>query len=327
MDKKKTISFLVLGALLLGLLLLAVNVGSIRVGPGELLRGIFWQYDEKVAIIWDLRFPRIIIAVLSGAAMAVSGALFQAVMKNPLADPGIIGISSGAGFTALIVTLFFPSLFFLGPLFAFAGGFAAFVLIYSLAWRSDLSPLRLILVGVAVNAVFSGLIQALNYLGTGSDMAAAIVNANISMKTWKDVELLGVYSVIGLLASLLVPKQCNLLLLEDKTVRNLGVNVDKLRTVVSLVAVLLASITTAVAGVIGFVGLIGPHLARLFVGSDHKALIPFSILLGGFIVLLADTLGRTVLYPHEIPASIVMMIVGGPFFIFLLLRSGKHYGN
>jgi iron complex transport system permease protein len=328
MAKKKSISFLVLGALLLGLFYLAVNTGSIQVSPAELFRGIFLQYDEQVAVIWDLRFPRIIIAVLAGSAMAVSGALFQAVMKNPLADPGIIGISSGASFTALIITLFFPSLFFLGPFFAFLGGLASFVLIYSLAWRSHLNPLRLILVGVAVNAVFSGLIQSLDYLSAGSQTAAAaIVNANITMKTWEDVKLLGVYTVIGLLASLLVPKQCNLFLLEDKTVRNLGVNIERLRVAVSLVAVLLASITTAVAGVIGFVGLIGPHLARLFVGSDHRALIPFSILMGGFIVLLADTLGRTILYPYEIPAAIVMMVVGGPFFIFLLLRSGKYYGN
>lgn len=103
-----------------------MNTGSIRLSPAELFRGIFLEYDEKVTIVWDLRFPRIIIAMLAGAAMAVSGALFQAVMKNPLADPGIIGISSGAGFTALIITMFFPSLFFLGPVFAFAGGLASF---------------------------------------------------------------------------------------------------------------------------------------------------------------------------------------------------------
>lgn len=191
-----------------------------------------------------------------------------------------------------------------------------------------MNPLRLILVGVAVNAVFSGLIQSLEYLSAGSQTtAAAIVNANITMKTWEDVTLLSAYVVFGLLASLFVPRQCNLLLLEDKTVRNLGVNIGRLRLGVSLVAVLLASITTAVTGVLGFVGLIGPHLARLFVGSDHRALIPFSILMGGFIVLLADTIGRTLLYPYEIPASIVMMVVGGPFFIFLLLRSGNYHGN
>lgn len=325
---KKSIVFLVLAVLLAGLFLLAVNVGSIRVSPAQLFSGIFLQYDEQVAIIWDLRFPRILIAVLSGAAMAVSGALFQAVMKNPLADPGIIGISAGASFTALVVILFFPALFFLSPVFAFAGGLFSFVLIYSLVWRTELNPLRLILVGVAVNAVFSGLIQALNYLSPGSQtVAAAIVNASISMKTWEDVNMLAAYALLGLLSSLFVTKQCNLLLLEDLTVRNLGVNVTRLRVLVSTVAVLLASITTAVAGVIGFVGLIGPHLARLFVGSDHKVLIPFSMLLGSFIVLLADTVGRTILYPHEIPASVVMAVTGGPFFIFLLLRSGKPYGN
>lgn len=325
---KKAAGFIVLCGMLVCLFLLSVNLGGLHVTPGALLRGIFIEYDENVAIIWDLRFPRIIIAMLAGASMAVSGTLFQAVMKNPLADPGIIGVSSGAGFTAMLVTLLFPSLFFLSPVFAFAGGIAAFVLIYALSWSANLNPLRLILVGIAVNAVFAGLIEAMRYMTGGVQSGvASIVNANITMKTWDDVRMLAVYALIGLSASCFVASPCNMLLLEDKTVRNLGVNVTRMRAAVSVIAVLLASITTAVAGIIGFVGLIGPHLARLFVGSDHKALIPFSLLMGGFIVLLADTVGRTLLYPLEIPASIVMSVAGGPFFIFLLIRSGRHHGN
>lgn len=325
---KKSLSFAVLILLILALFLLSVNLGGLHVSPWELFRGIFLAYDENIAIIWDLRFPRIFIALLAGASMAVSGVLFQAVMKNPLADPGIIGISAGARFTAMAVTALFPSLFFAGPVFAFIGGFAAFLLIYSLSWSSNLDPLRLILVGVAVNAVFSGLIEAGDYMSGGSQtIAAAIVDANITMKTWDDVQLLAAYVLLGLLAALFIAKPCNLLLLEDKTGRNLGVNITRMRFGVSVIAVLLASMSTAVAGVMGFVGLIGPHMARLFVGSDHKVLIPFSMLMGAFIVLAADTLGRTALYPLEIPAAIVLSVLGGPFFIFLLLRSGRHHGN
>lgn len=325
---KKFFSFLVLGCLLLLLLLLSVNLGSISVSFPELVRGLFFEYDENVSIIFDLRFPRIIISMLAGAALAVSGVLFQAVMKNPLADPGIIGISSGASFTAMVIVMFFPGLFFLSPFFAFAGGIVSFFLVYTLSWKSGLSPLRLILVGIAVNAVFMGLIQAAEYLsGNRQAGAASIVNANITMKTWVDVNTLWGYVAAGLMAALFIAKSCNLLGLEDKTVRNLGVNVTRLQIIVSVTAVLLASITTAVAGVISFVGLIGPHIARLFVGSDHKVLIPFAILLGSFIVLLADTLGRMILHPYEIPAAVVMAVVGGPFFIFLLIRSEKPYGN
>ena len=325
---KKIASFIVLLGMLAGLFFLSVNLGGLHMSPGALFKGIFIKYDENVAVIWDLRFPRIIIAMLAGASMAVSGTLFQAVMKNPLADPGIIGVSSGAGFTAMLVILLFPGMYFLSPIFAFLGGIAAFVLIYALSWSANLNPLRLILVGIAVNAVFTGLIEAMRYMTGGVQSGvASIVNANITMKTWADVRMLAVYTIIGLLAACFSTVHCNMLLLEDKTVRNLGVNVTRMRAAVSVIAVLLASITTAVAGIIGFVGLIGPHLARLFVGSDHKALIPFSLLMGSFIVLLADTAGRMLLYPLEIPASIVMAVAGGPFFIFLLIRSGRHHGN
>ena len=266
--------------------------------------------------------------MLAGAAIAVSGVLFQAVLKNPLADPGIIGISSGASFAAVLITAFAPTLFFFTPLFAFLGGVIAFVLVYSLSWKGGLSPLRIILVGVAVDAMFTGLSSALNSMNGGNmSGVAAIVNGNITMKTWDDVKLLGVYVVIGLALAFVISGKCNLLALEDKTVRGLGVNVNGLRVVISVVAVLLASITTAVVGAISFVGLIVPHMGRLLVGSEHKLLVPFSALLGAFVMLLADTVGRLIAYPYEISPAIIMSVVGGPFFIFLLKRSDKTYGN
>ena len=155
---------------------------------------------------------------------------------------------------------------------------------------------------------------------------AAIVNGNITMKTWDDVHTLVWYVAAGLILSMVFSGKCNLLSLEDKTARGLGVNVNTVRIVISCVAVLLASISTAVAGVIGFLGLIVPHIGRILVGSDHKVLLPFSMLLGAFTFLLADTIGRTVAAPYEVSASIIMSVVGGPFFIVLLRRSSK-YGS
>lgn len=177
--KKIIISYLLTAVLIFALFLVAVNTGSLKVTPKELFDGLFVKYNKTVATIYDLRFPRIFIAMIGGAAMAVSGVLLQAVMKNPLADPGIIGISSGASFTAVLITAFFPALYFFTPLFAFIGGVAACLLVYSLSWRGGLSPLRIILVGVAVNAMFTGLMSAFNS-GTGSNYsgAASIVNAN-----------------------------------------------------------------------------------------------------------------------------------------------------
>lgn len=322
--RKKVLSFVITAIGLFALFLIAVNTGSLKVNPIELFKGLFVEHNTDVATIYDLRFPRIFIAMLGGAATAVSGVLLQAVMKNPLADPGIIGVSSGASFTAVLVTAFFPAMYFFTPLFAFIGGMLAFVLVYSLSWKGGLSPVRIILVGVAVEAMFSGLMSAFNS-GTGSTYSgvANIVNANISMKTWDDFKTLVVYVVIGLIASFFVMGQCNLLALEDKTARSLGVNVTKSRIVISVIAVLLASISTAIVGPISFLGLIVPHIARLLVGSNHKALIPYTILLGAFTLLLADTVGRTIAYPYEISASIIMAVIGGPFFI-ILLRRAKH---
>lgn len=324
--RKKILSFVLTAVALLVLFIFAVNTGSLKVTPSELFSGLFIEYNPDVATIYDLRFPRIFIAMLGGAATAVSGVLLQAVMKNPLADPGIIGVSSGASLVAVIVTAFFPSLFFLTPMLAFIGGLVAFLLVYSLSWKGGLSPLRIILVGVAVNALCTGLMSAFNS-ATGSSYTgvASIVNANITQKTWDDFQTLAVYVVIGLVASFFVTNQCNLLSLEDKTARSLGMNVTRSRIVISVIAVLLASISTAVVGAISFLGLIVPHIARLLVGSNHKVLVPYSILLGAFTLLLADTIGRTVASPYEISAAVVMSVIGGPFFIFLLRRSKQNY--
>ena len=316
-----------IAVLLVVLFFAAVNIGSLKVSFSELLRGLFVERIDNVATIWDLRFPRIIISMLAGAAIAVSGVLFQAVLKNPLADPGIIGISSGASFVAVLITAFAPTLFFFTPLFAFLGGVLAFFLVYSLSWKGGLSPLRIILVGVAVNAMFTGLSSALNSMSGGNmSGVASIVNGNITMKTWDDVQTLVPYVVVGLVLALVFCGTCNLLSLEDKTARSLGVNVNTMRIVISLIAVLLASISTAVAGAISFLGLIVPHIGRILVGSDHRALIPFSMLFGAFTFLLADTIGRTIAAPYEVSASIIMSVVGGPFFIILLRRS-KKYAN
>ena len=315
----------------LGLLLLfvfAVNTGSLQVSPLQLFNGLFVAYDPDVATIYDLRFPRIFIAMVGGAATATSGVLLQAVIRNPLADPGIIGINAGASLAAILVTAFAPALFYFTPLFAFAGGLVAFALVYSLSWKGGLSPLRIILVGVAVSAMFAGIASALDS-GTGSSMSSvtSIVDANITMKTWSDFWTLLAYAVVGLLLAACVWKRCDLLALSDKTARSIGVNVDRTRIFVSCIAVLLASISTAIIGPISFLGLIVPHIARLLVGSGHKTLIPFSMLLGAFCLLLADTVGRIIVAPYEISAAVIMSVVGGPAFILLLRKARAGYGE
>lgn len=326
---RKLLAFVITALALLCIFYWAVNTGSLRVGFRALMRGLFVAYNENVATIYDLRFPRILIAMVGGAAVAVSGVMLQAVMKNPLADPGILGISSGASFVAVVITAFFPQLYFFISGLAFCGGVFACILIYMLSWAgNDLSPLRLILVGIAINTMFMGMISAINSMTGGSySSTASLATANISMKTWTDFRTLVIYAVPGLIIALILSKPCNLLGLDDKTVRSLGINVGRMRIGISAIAVLLVSISTAIMGPISFLGLIVPHIARLLVGGDHKVLIPYSAILGAFCLLLADTLGRALVPPYEISPGIIMSVVGGPFFIILLRRTGKTYGR
>lgn len=313
---------------LIALFFFAINTGSIKISFGQLLSGLFIAYDADVSTIFDLRFPRVIIAMVGGAALATSGVLLQAAIRNPLADPGIVGITSGASFTAALVTALVPTLYLFTPLFAFVGGMVAFFIVYSLSWRGGLSPLRIVLVGVAVSALFSGLSSALNS-GTGGDTTgvASIVNSNITMKTWDDATTLITYATIGLVLSLFVIRRCDLLALEDKTIRSLGVDVDRNRLFVSAIAVLLASISTAVMGSISFLGLVVPHIARIVVGTGHKVLIPYAMVLGALCLLLADTVGRTIVSPYEISAAVIMSVIGGPAFILLLRKARGSYGE
>lgn len=312
----------VLAVMIFILALIAMKLGSISITYRELFGGLFRAYDRRVATIYDLRFPRIIVALFGGAALSVSGLLFQAVLRNPLADPGIIGISGGASLLASAVSGFFPMLYFSIPLFAFLGGLAAFALIYTLAWKGTLDPVRILLIGIAVAAVFTGLESVVSGMSNRTGVSVSV--SGLAQLVWSDVRMIAVYSVIGLAAAVVLAPACNLIALDDQTVRGLGVHVDTLRFVISAAAVLLVSGVTAVVGVIGFLALIVPHMARRVVGSDHRILLPFCALLGGFILLLADTLGRCIAPPNEIPASVIMNIAGGPFFIILLKRGDKH---
>lgn len=327
MKKCKTIAAFVLILPAIGLACyMAVLSGGIRLTPVELFRGLFIEYDRNVAIVYDLRFPRILVALLGGGMMALSGVLMQAVMRNPLAEPGIIGISSGATLASALVLFLFPSLSVWVPLVSFAGGMAAFALVYGLAWSRNISPLRLILIGIAVNTLFTGLSELLTS-ATGGNYSgnASIVASNISLKSWSDVRILVRYGTIGVLLSFLTMRNCNLLALSDQTVASLGVCVNRIRLEISVVSVFLASICAAVIGPVSFLGLLVPHIARLLVGSDHKVLLPYSALLGALVFLSADTIGRTIAYPYEISAAVLMRVIGGIVFVVLLKGNKKAY--
>ena len=321
---KVCVAFVATFGLLIGMAIWSMQIGGISVSLKEIFKGIFVEYNRDVSIVVELRFPRIFVSILGGAAMAVSGVLLQAVMRNPLADPGIIGISSSSAFFAVIITAFFPALSFLSPVFSFVGGLIAFIIVYALSVKGGMSSTRLILIGLAVSTFFSALSTAFGQLTGGNSYAQSIVDGIIKSKTWNDVLIMAIAVGIGAVLTIFCVKRCNILALSDRLVGSIGINVARTRFAISAVAVLLSAASTAIIGSVSFLGLIVPHISRLIVGSDHKKLIPYSAVLGAVFFLTADTFGRWIAYPYEISAAILMAVVGGPLFIFLLLRSKKY---
>lgn len=319
------IACIIVAVLIFLAVLTAMVMGSIQVTLIDVFKGLFIEYDKRIAIIYDLRFPRILVSLMAGGALSASGLLFQSALRNPLADPGIIGISGGAAFVASMIGALFPMLYFSIPLFACIGGMLAYFVIYSLAWKGSLDPVRIILVGVAVSAVFSGLTAIFD--GMSNQTGVSLTVSGLTQLVWSDVRLLAIYATIGIVGALILSPVCNIMALEDSAVRGLGVNVDTMRLVISGVAVVLCAGVTAVVGIIGFLALVSPHIARKIVGNDHRILTPFTILLGALMLLIADTLGRTLFSPMEVSANILMNIIGGPFFIFLLRKEVSKHGN
>lgn len=305
-------------------MIVSVGIGSIHIAPTESIRTLFGEGAElSQTILWNLRIPRVLVAVIVGTNLAVSGAFLQAVMRNPLADPGLTGVSSGAAVTVLVIVLLFPNFGSLAPLAGMLGGLVAVVIVYALAWKNGkISPMRIILSGVAVNAIMGGIIGLLSILY--SDRLPAVVqwmNGSLAAKGMGDVALLLPYSIIGWIFAILFIRKANILSLGDDIAVNLGEKMNQTRIMLSVIAVYLAAISVSVVGLLGFVGLVVPHMARFLVGSNYWRLIPMSMVLGAFVLLVADTIGRSLFAPLDIPAGIIMAIVGAPYFLYLM-RTG-----
>ena len=318
-------SFLILISLiaLVGLFLVSINLGSLKVEMVELIKGLLFNIDEpKINIIRDIRMPRVLAAIIIGANLAVSGVLLQAIIRNPLAEPSVVGISSGSALVSVVILLFFPQLNNIRPLFGFIGGLVACVIVFSLAYKKGFSAIRIVLAGVAVNAMLSAMSNITIQFGAGAvSSVQSWLTGSLANITWMDIKLLLIYSVIGHIGAFLLYKSCDLIALGEKNAKSLGLNYDLHMFLICIVAVFLSATATSIGGVIAFVGLVVPHICRIIMGSSHKYLIPFSITIGAMLLLIADTAGRMLFAPLEIPVGIVMAVIGGPVFLYLLKRS------
>lgn len=272
-------------------------------------------------VIWNIRLPRMILAGLVGINLALSGSILQGVMKNPLADPSIIGISSGAGLFGIMVLVIFPQWQNLVPIAAFGGAMLAAVIIYILAWKGGIDPTRIVLSGVAVSALFSAGISAiLVFYSDRIHGALTFMNGSLSSRSWNEVQTILPYTVIGLILSLFFSEKLNVLVLGDDAARGLGLNVELTRLGFTALAALMAASAVSVVGLLGFVGLIVPHSIRLILGNNYRWMFPATALLGAALVMFSDTFARTVMSPTEIPVGIVMAVLGVPFFLYLLRK-------
>lgn len=272
-------------------------------------------------ILLNIRLPRAIVAALVGMNLAVSGAVLQAVMKNPLADPHIIGISSGAGLAGIFVIVLFPALEYLIVPTAFCGAMLAAACIYILAWKNGIRPLRIVLAGVAVSSFLGAGISAILVLYSDRVHGALMwMVGGLAARSWPHVEIILPYAVIGFILAFCGARYLNILQLGDDVAKGLGVNVELVRLVFTAIGALLAASAVSVAGLLGFVGLIVPHTVRLLTGSDYRFLIPSSALLGIAVVTYSDTLARVAFAPLELPVGIFMAALGAPFFLFLLRK-------
>ncbi|MFK4303636.1 MULTISPECIES: iron ABC transporter permease [unclassified Paenibacillus] len=323
--RRRTIAWITLPILLLAVSVYGLAYGSVSIPLREINQVLLHNDDSTYrTILMDLRLPRVLVGLLVGACLAAAGALLQGVMKNPLADPGIIGVSAGGGLAAVITMVMLPQLSYLLPVTAFLGAFLTAVAIYLLAWDRGASPVKIVLAGVAINALLGAVMNGVMVMY--SDRVQAVLpwlSGGLNGRSWHHLEFMAPYAIIGLIASLFAIKPANLLLLGDDSAQLLGQRVELQRLLIILLSALLAGTAVSVAGLIGFVGLVVPHVIRLLIGEDYRFLLPLSILGGGTLVVLADTVARSWFDPIELPVGILLAVIGAPFFLILLKKRGN----
>lgn len=317
-----------LGILLIGVILLNLVLGAADITVVDAIKLLFKDDGTmKRQIIFNVRLPRVILASLVGICLSFSGVILQGVMRNSLASPSIIGVTSGASFMGYVFLVMLPDYSAYLPIGTFVGAFGTTMVIYGISFKNGASPMRLVLSGIAISSL----------LGAGSDLirtffpdrlegVTGFLVGGLNARTWVELKMILPYALIGIFITIFMPKRMNILMLGEQVAISLGLNTERTRLSFIIVASLLASSTVSIVGIIGFVGMIVPHMARLIIGSDNHFLFPATVLLGATVVLSCDLIGRTLFSPIEIPVGIIMSALGAPFFLYLL-RAKKGIGE
>lgn len=331
--RKRSIKMTVIFAILVFLaFIVSMNTGTYHMNPIEVLQTLFGAgTDKQNLVLFDLRLPRMVIAILVGAGLAISGAILQGISRNGLSDPGILGINAGAGLAVILFVCFYPHRSmappFIMPFLALIGASATAFLIYILSYKRHhgISPTRLLLVGIAVAAGISAVTIVLTLKLDPRNLEFVV--------TWQMGDLWGSnwLFVLALLPwiVLLIPfviwkaNVLNILSLHEQIAGGLGLSIEKERIYLLMAAVALAAASVAIGGGIGFIGLLGPHIARRLVGPKHQFMLPLTAMVGSFIVLVADTIARSIMENTELPVGVIVSLLGAPYFLYLLIKSSK----
>lgn len=335
------ILFSTLSVLLCVAVLLNIGVGAVAILPAQVLAilldhaglntGIAYSQQQD-AVLWAIRLPRVVLAMLVGGGLAVAGAALQGIFRNPLAEPGLIGVSSGAtvGAVGAIVLGLTPLGIATLPLAAFSGGLIATLAVYAFARQQGRAEVvTLILTGIAINAIAGALTGLFTFYADDQQLRGIVFWSlgSLGGATWQAVTATLPFIVAGVV---LIPRWAtalNLLVLGEHEARHLGVNTERVRLSIIILAAMMTGAAVAVAGIVGFVGLIVPHLIRLIAGPDHRVLLPASALGGATLLLFADLAARTMVVPAELPLGVVTALAGGPFFLWLLYRTRQQHGG
>ncbi|MEA2523290.1 MAG: heme transport system permease protein [Thermomicrobiales bacterium] len=330
-----------LGVLLLVAIVLSVGIGAVKLQPQQTVAIIAHHLGVELdvayttqqdAIVWAIRLPRVVTAVLVGSALAVSGAALQGMFRNPLADPGLIGVSSGAALGA--VTSVALGISFLGlatmPVAAFLGGMTTAITVYLISRHNGRTEIvTLVLTGIALNTIAGAGTGLLTYVASDQQLRAIVFWSlgSLGGATWKGVLATLPFVGVGLIFVPRWGQALNLFVLGEREAHHLGVDTERVRLELIVLTALMTGAAVAVAGVVGFVGLIVPHLIRLVAGPDHRIVLPASALFGASLLLLADLLARTIVAPAELPLGVLTALAGGPFLLVLMLRTRQAQGG
>ncbi len=337
--KRRIISMVGLGVGLIIIIMLATSIGSVDVPLGTTASILAdklpfvdipqtWS-DTSATIVLDIRLPRIILAGLVGAALAIAGATYQGLFRNPLADPYLIGVAQGASLGAVIGFLLPTTLNLTGigviPMFAFTGAIVSTIIVYLLARRGKTLPVTtLILAGVALSALLSSIVSYLViFSGTKLHSIVFWLMGSFAGAEWSEVLVVLPYVVIGTAVIIIFARLLNVMQLDEEQAQQLGVNVERYKLILLASATLITAASVSFVGTIGFVGIIIPHIVRLIWGADHRYLLPLAILTGAIFMIVTDLIARTVMAPTEIPIGVITAVCGAPFFLYLLRRRTK----